>query len=127
MILIMEPFGKTNDIWYSGGLIFNGRFFIMVGDEIYVVADSGSGSPEEEPVNPPAHGVSVLLCFKYFGYFHRRSLTRVRFISCFRIFVVSIMGRVRLFTRVWVVVVGFAFGTRRRTVCCRRPGTRPWA
>lgn len=61
MVLVMDPFGKANDIRYGCRLFFNGGFFIVIGDKIDVIAYGGGGSPEEEPVNPPSDGVSVLL------------------------------------------------------------------
>ena len=61
MILIMKPLGNSNEIGYSGGLLFYGCFFIMMGDEINIVTESGCSSPEEESINPPSCSVSVLL------------------------------------------------------------------
>ncbi len=69
VILIMNPFSQTNDIGYGRGLIFHGGFLIMIRHEINIIADSCGGSPEEESVNPPSHGVSVLLWIKLLGTF----------------------------------------------------------
>ena len=64
MILIMEPFSKINNIGYGSGLFFNRRLFIVVGDEVNIIAYGGGGSPEEESINPPSHSVSILFFVK---------------------------------------------------------------
>lgn len=54
MVLIIDPFSDIYDVRYGGWLLLNRGFFIMVSDEIQIVADGRSSAPEEEPVNPPS-------------------------------------------------------------------------
>ncbi len=61
MVLVIDPFGYIYDVRYGGGLLLNTGFFIMVGDEIHIVANGSSSAPEEEPVNPPSECISVFL------------------------------------------------------------------
>ncbi len=69
----MKPFSKTNNIRYSSGLFFNWCLFVMIGNEVNIVAYGSCGSPEEESINPPSHSVSVLFFVKNRKYFNRHS------------------------------------------------------
>ncbi len=48
----------------------------MIGDKINVISQSKGSAPEEEPVDPPTCGVSVLLYLTWRKYFSKRNLIR---------------------------------------------------
>ena len=57
----MNPLGEVNDVGNGCGLLLDGGFFIVIGNEVHIVADGGGGAPEKEPVDPPSEGISVFL------------------------------------------------------------------
>lgn len=64
MILIIEPFGKADKVRNSSWFLLDGSFFVMIGNEVKIISKGKCGSPEEESINPPAKGVSVLFLMK---------------------------------------------------------------
>ena len=109
MVLVMDPLGGIDKIRHSSGLLFNGCFFVMIGYKINVISQSEGGAPKEEPVNPPASGVSVLFYLTSTHYFGRRNL--IRFIDPHRVddFVVFLQELALVFIAFEVVIFRVAF------------------
>lgn len=127
MVLIMDPLRCIDQIRNSGRLLFNRRFFVVIGDKINVVAKGESSTPEKESVNPPSSCVSVLLWLGKITYFDKRNLIHFIVHHLWGGFVVFHRALTEVFIGFVIFILMFTFDPRRKSVCCRQLGRRVWA